>query len=117
MDLERLILEKAGLPETGIITDIVSITAVQTSGVSISLRDARPIGIAIGIAVKIIGGVGTVATSSTATGSSTTPDSIRTIMGIRTTTTRTITIRMSTIPAFMKAAAPITTARAPTIRR
>ncbi len=82
-----------------------------------SLRDAQRIGIVIGTGAVIIGGMDIVATSSTASGSSTTRDSIRTIIGIRTAmataTTDPLTIRMTTIPAFMKAA-PITTARAPT---
>ena len=84
-----------------------------------SLRDAQPIGIAIGTGAVIIGGMDIVATSSTASGSSMTRDSIRTIIDIRTATvtTRPITIRMTTIPAFMKAAVPITTARAPTAHR
>ena len=108
MDLEQLLVEKPVSHETGMISGIVSRTAVQTSGASMSLRDAQPIGIAIGTGAVIIGGMDIVATSSTASGSSTTRDSIRTIIGIRTAmataTTDPLTIRMTTIPAFMKAA-------------
>jgi hypothetical protein len=85
-----------------------------------SLRDAQPIGIAIGTGAVIIGGMDIVATSSTASGSSTIQDFIRTIIGIRTAmataTTDPLTIRMTTMPAFMRAT-PITTAWAPTTHR
>ena len=84
-----------------------------------SLRDAQRIGIVIGTGAVIIGGMDIVATSSTASGSSTTRDSIRPIIGIRTATATTgpLTIRMTTMPAFMKARVPITPARAPTAHR
>ena len=85
------------------------------------MRDAQRIGIVIGTGAVIIGGMDIVATSSTASGSSTTRDSIRTIIGIRTAmataTTGPLTIRMTTMPAFMKATVPITPARAPTAHR
>ena len=107
IDLEQLLVEKPVSHETEMIPGIVSKTAVQTSGASMSLRDAQPIGIVIGTGAVIIGGMDIVATSSTASGSSTTRDSIRTIIGIRTAmataTTDPLTIRMTTIPAFMKA--------------
>src|SRR5205823_1203800 len=117
MDLEQLLVVKPVSHETAMIPGIVSRTAVQTSGASMSLHDAQPIGTAIGTGAVIIGGMDIVATSSTASGSSMTRDSIRTIIGIRTATvtTRPITIRMTTIPAFMTA--PITTARGPTDHR
>jgi hypothetical protein len=120
MDLEQLMVEKAGSYETGMISGIVSKTAVQTSGESMSLRDAQPIGIAIGTGAVIIGGMDIVVTSSTASGSSMTPDSFPTIIGIPTatvTTRPTTTIPMTTIPARMKIAVLITTARAPTAHR
>ena len=83
-----------------------------------SSRDAQPIGIVIGTGAVIIGGMDIVATSSTASGSSTTRDFIRTIIGIRTAmptaTTAPLTIRMTTMPAFIKVTVPITPARAPT---
>jgi hypothetical protein len=81
-----------------------------------SLPDAQPIGIVIGTGAVIIGGMDIVATSSMASGSSTTPGSIPTIIGIRTATATTgpLTIRTTTILAFMKARVPITTASAPT---
>src|SRR6476619_7510881 len=50
---------------------IDSRTAVPTSGASVSLRDAQRIGIVIGTGAAIIGGMDIVATSSTASGSST----------------------------------------------
>src|SRR5213080_267129 len=108
MDLEQLIVGKPVSHETGMVSGIVSRTALQTSRASMSLRDAQRIGIVIGTGAAIIGGMDIVATSSTASGSSTTRDSIRPIIGIRTATaatTRPITIRMTTIRAFMKAAA------------
>src|SRR5205807_6640943 len=116
-DLELLMIEKPVSHEGEMISGIVSKTAGQTSGESMSLHDAQPIGIAIGTGAVIIGGMDIVANSSTASGSSMTRDSIRTVIGIRTATaiTRPITIRMTTIPAFMKA--PITTARGPTDHR
>src|SRR5437016_14616569 len=121
MDLEQLIVGKPVSHETVMFSGIVSRTALQTSGESASLRDAQRIGIVIGTGAVIIGGMDIVATSSTASGSSTTRDSIRTIIGIRTTmataTTGPLTIRMTTMPAFMKATVPITTARAFTVRR
>src|SRR2546423_9073848 len=113
-------VEKPVSHETEMISGIVSKPAVQTLDESMSSRDAQPIGIVIGTGAVIIGGMDIVATSSTASGSSTTQDSIRTIIGIHTTmataTTDPLTIRMTTIPAVMKAA-PITTARAPTTHR
>src|SRR5438309_12130756 len=119
-DLELLMIEKPVLHEGEMISGIVSKTAGQTSGESMSLHDAQPIGIAIGTGAVIIGGMDIVANSSTASGSSMTPDSIRTIIGIRTATaatTRLLTMRMTTIPALMKGALPITTTRAPTAHR
>src|SRR6476619_3487520 len=119
MDLEQLIVGKHVSHETGMIPGIVSRTALQTSRANTSSRDAQRIGIVIGTGAVIIGGMDIVATSSTASGSSTTRDSIRTIIGIRmamaTATTDPLTIRTTTIPAFIKA--PITTARAPTTHR
>jgi hypothetical protein len=80
------------------ISGIVSKPAVQTLDESMSSRDAQPIGIVIGTGAVIIGGMDIVATSSTGSGSSTTRDSIRTIIGIRTAmptaTTAPLTIRM-----------------------
>src|SRR4029077_19777503 len=120
IDLEQLMVEKPVSHEMEVIPGIVSETALQTSPESMSLRDAQRIGIVIGTGAVIIGGMDIVVTSSTASGSSTTRDSIRTTIGIRTAiataTTDPLTIRMTTIPAFMKAA-PITTARAPTTHR
>src|SRR6476620_3506858 len=121
IDLEQLLVEKPVSHETELIPGIVSKTAVPTSGASVSLRDAQRIGIVIGTGAAIIGGMDIVATSSTASGSSTTRDSIRTIIGIRTAmataTTDPLTIRMTTMPAFMKVTVPITPARAPTAHR
>src|SRR5205823_11528909 len=118
MDFEQLLVEKPVSHKTEMIPGIVSKTAVPTSAESASLRDAQRIGIVIGTGAVIIGGMDIVATSSTASGSSTTRDSIRTIIGIRTAmvtaTTGPLTIRMTTMPAFMKATVPITPARAPT---
>src|SRR5256885_4091389 len=114
-------VEKPASYETEMISGIVSKPAVQTLDESMSLRDAQRIGIVIGTGAVIIGGMDIVATSSTASGSSTTRDSIRTIIGIRTAmvtaTTGPLTIRMTTMPAFMKATVPITPARAPTAHR
>src|SRR6266478_4841980 len=108
-------VEKPVSHEMGMIPEIVSKPAVQTLDESMSSRDAQPIGIVIGTGAVIIGGMDIVATSSTASGSSTTRDSIRTIIGIRTAmataTTDPLTIRMTTILAFIKGALPITTAR------
>ena len=121
MDLEQLMVEKPVSHETEMIPGIVSKPAVQTSDESMSSRDAQRIGIVIGTGAVIIGGMDIVATSSTASGSSTTRDSIRTIIGIRTAmataTTDPLTIRMTTMPAFMKATVPTTPARAPTAHR
>src|SRR5205823_5104988 len=90
--------------DTEMIPGIASKTAAPTSDGSMSLRDAQPIGIAIGTGAMIIGGMGIVANSSTASGSSMTRDSILTIIGIRTATATThpTTIPMATIPACMK---------------
>src|SRR5207253_6593183 len=101
MDLEQLMAERPVSHETEMISGIVSRTALQSPGENMSLRDARPIGIAIGTGAVIIGGTDIVATSSTASGSSMTRDFIRTIIGIRTATPTTgpLTIRMTTIPA------------------
>src|SRR5438876_4643471 len=107
-------VEKPVSHETEMISGIVSKPAVQTLDESMSSRDAQRIGIVIGTGAVIIGGMDIVATSSTASGSSTTRDSIRTIIGIRTATTGPLTIRMTTMPAFTKATATITPARAPT---
>src|SRR6478672_4552466 len=109
-------VEKPVLHETEMISGIVLKPAVQTLDESMSSRDAQRIGIASGTGAAIIGGMDIVATSSTASGSSTTRDSIRTIIGIRTAmaTTDLLTIRMTTMPAFMKATVPITPARAAT---
>src|SRR2546423_13950601 len=112
-------VEKPVSHETEMISGIVSKPAVQTLDESMSSRDAQPIGIAIGTGAAIIGGMDIVATSSTASGSSTTRDSIRTIIGIRTATATTVpvTIRMTTMPAYMKATVPIFPAIAPTVQR
>src|SRR5438046_8512857 len=103
MDLEQLIGGKPVSHETGMISGIVSRTALQTSPASMSLGDAQRIGIVIGTGAAIIGGMDIDATSSTASGSSTTRDSIRPIIGIRTAmaTTGPLTIRITTMPAFM----------------
>src|SRR5213596_148648 len=121
MDLEQLIVGKPVSHETGMISGVVSRTALQTSRASMSLRDAQRIGIVIGTGAVITGGMDIGATSSTASGLSTTRDSIRTTIGIPTAmvtaTTDPLTIRMTTIPAFMKVATLITMARAPTTRQ
>src|SRR4029077_14824976 len=114
-------VEKPVLHETEMISGIVLKPAFQTLDESMSSRDAQRIGIASGAGAVIIGGMDIVATSSTASGSSTTRDSIRTIIGIRTAmataTTDLLTIRLTTMPAFMKATVPITPARAATAHR
>src|SRR5438132_8583614 len=112
MHLEHSTIEKTVSPETGIIPEIVSKTAAQTPRASMSLPDARPIGTAIGTGITIIGGMGTVAASSTAPGSSTTLDSIPTDTPMM--STRMIIIRPGTTRAFTRAM-QITTVRAPTI--
>src|SRR5205085_12029024 len=56
-DLELLMIEKPVSHEGEMISGIVSKTAGQTSGESMSLRGAQPIGIAIGIGAVIIGGM------------------------------------------------------------
>src|SRR5438552_10372013 len=111
-------IETAVSLETGIIPEIVSKTAVQTPRASMSLRDTRPIGTAIGTGIATIGGMVTVAVSLTARGSSTTSDSIPTIIRIPTDThtmsTRMIITRSGTKRAFTRAMR-ITTVQAPTI--
>src|SRR5438045_9214584 len=101
MDLEQLIVGKPVSHETGMISRIVSRTALQTSRASMSLRDAQRIGIVIGTGAAIIGGMDIVATSSTASSSSTTRDSIRPVIGTRprmaTATTGPVTILTTTI--------------------
>src|SRR5438445_963349 len=59
-------------------------TISRQTGAITSSPSVRPIGITIGTEVVIIGGMATVAVLLTARGSSTTSDSTRTIIGIRT---------------------------------
>jgi len=94
---------------------VASKTVARTRRATMSSRGTRPIGTVIGIAITTIGGMGTVAISPMVSGSSMTSDSIHTIPGIRTITTRTVTtIPIITIPVSTKATTPIIiTAKAP----
>jgi Putative peptidoglycan binding domain len=86
MHLEHSTIEEAVSPETGIIPEIVSKTAAQTPRASMSLPGAQPIGTTIGTGITTISGMAIVAVSLTANGSSTTLDSIPTIIRIPTDT-------------------------------
>src|SRR5437660_4035284 len=118
-DPERSTNEKIALPEMVTISEIVSKTAVQTPPVTMSLGDARPIGIAIGTEVVIIGGMAIVAVLLMAHGSSTISDSIHTIIGTPTAIpmmdTPITPTHMDTMRANTRAI-PIITIRAPTAR-